>query len=247
MLIYPAIDIMDGCCVRLSQGDFDIGTRYGDPVEQARAFADAGADWIHVVDLDGARAGAARQRPLVAAIASTAERVNLQCGGGVRTAEDVAALLDLGVARVVVGSAAVKRPEEVCGWIERFGPERICAAFDVRPSARGFIVAAEGWAELSDVTLEAAISRLGDVLRHALVTDVSRDGMLAGPNVALYSDLAARFPALDVQASGGVAALDDLDALRGAGAAGAIVGRALYERRFTLEDALAGQAYHRLP
>lgn len=246
MLIYPAIDIMDGRCVRLSQGDFALGTRYGDPVEQARAFADAGATWIHVVDLDGARAGEGRQRLLVAAIAATAG-VNIQCGGGVRSAEDVAALLDLGVARVVVGSAAVKRPEEVCGWIERVGPDRICAAFDIRPAAAGYVVAAEGWTQASGVTLHSAIARFGSVLRHALVTDVSRDGMLAGPNVALYADLAARFPALAVQASGGVAALDDLDALCGAGAAGAIVGRALYEKRFTLEDALAGQAHHRLP
>lgn len=239
MLIYPAIDLKDGRCVRLAQGDFDAATRYGDPVEQACRFAEAGAEWLHVVDLDGARAGAARQSRLIGDIVEAAG-VRVQCGGGVRTAGDVAALLDLGVARVVAGSAAVKRPDEVSAWLERFGAERICAAFDVRAAAGGFMVAAEGWTEASGVALGDAISRFsGRSLRHALVTDVSRDGMLAGPNTALYADLTARFPELSVQASGGVAALGDLDALRASGAAGAVVGRALYEKRFTLEDALA--------
>lgn len=239
MLIYPAIDLKEGRCVRLAQGDFDSATRYGDPVEQACRFAEAGAEWIHVVDLDGARAGAARQSELIGVIVEVA-RVKVQCGGGVRTGEDVAALLDLGVARVVAGSAAVKRPADVRDWLQRFGAERICAAFDVRASAGGYGVTSEGWTEASSITLNEAIARYeGAPLRHALVTDVSRDGMLAGPNTALYADLARRFPDLLVQASGGVAALPDLDELKNAGAAGAIIGRALYENRFTLEDALA--------
>lgn len=239
MLIYPAIDLKDGRCVRLSQGDFNAETRYGDPVEQASFFAEAGAEWIHVVDLDGVRAGAARQSGLIGAIVA-ASRVKVQCGGGVRTAEDVAALLALGVTRVVVGSAAVKRPDDVAAWIDRFGAEKICAAFDVRATMRGYAVAAEGWTEVSGVTLDDAIGRFsGGALCHALVTDVSRDGMLAGPNTALYANLAARFPTLAVQASGGVAALADLGVLKAAGASGAVIGRALYEGRFTLEDALA--------
>ena len=239
MLIYPAIDLRGGRCVRLAQGDFDAETRYGDPVEQACRFAEAGAEWIHVVDLDGARAGAARQSDLIAVIVEAAG-VNVQCGGGVRSAEDVSALLDIGVARVVIGSAAVKRPAEVSGWIGRFGPDRICAAFDGRAGAGGFAIAAEGWTEGSGVMLNDAIERFaGAGLRHALVTDVTRDGMLSGPNTALYRDLAARFSGLAVQASGGVAALSDLRALKTAGAQAAIVGRALYENRFTLEEALA--------
>lgn len=239
MLIYPAIDIRAGRCVRLAQGDFSAETRYGDPVEQALAFAEAGAQWVHVVDLDGARDGAARQRSLIAAIVGRS-RVKVQCGGGVRSAEDVAALLDLGVARVVAGSAAVKRPQEVRRWIERFGAEKICAAFDGRAGAAGFMIAAEGWTEASGVALDEGIRRLADAgLRHVLVTDVARDGMLAGPNAALYAGLVQRFPGLAVQASGGVAELSDLAALERTGAAGAIVGRALYEKRFTLEDALA--------
>lgn len=239
MLIYPAIDLKDGRCVRLAQGNFDAETRYGDPVEQACLFAEAGAEWIHVVDLDGARAGGARQSALIGVIVE-ASRVKVQCGGGVRSADDVAALLDLGVARVVAGSAAVKRPEDVLVWLESFGPERICAAFDVRQSPRGFTVATEGWTEASGVTLDEAIGRYsGGGLRHTLITDVSRDGMLGGPNTALYAGLAKRLPDLCIQASGGVAALADLETLENAGAAGAIVGRALYEKRFTLEDALA--------
>ncbi len=239
MLIYPAIDIRGGRCVRLAQGDFDAETRYGDPVDQACAFAEAGAAWIHVVDLDGARDGAARQRDIIGAIVKGA-RVNIQCGGGVRSAEDVDALLDLDVARVVVGSAAVKRPDDVLSWIDRAGPGRICAAFDVKAAGDDYIVAAEGWTQSSGISLADAIARFPDgALQHALVTDVSRDGVLSGPNVALYADLAARFPQLAVQASGGVASLGDLAALRAVGAAGAVIGRALYEKRFTLEDALA--------
>ncbi len=239
MLIYPAIDIRGGRCVRLSQGDFNAESRYGDPVDQACAFAEAGADWIHVVDLDGAKDGTARQRDLIGAVV-TAARVNIQCGGGVRTADDVEALLDLGVARVVVGSAAAKRPDAVLEWIDRAGPGRICAAFDVRAAGDIYRVATEGWTQESGIALDDAISRFsGGALRHALVTDVSRDGMLSGPNIALYADLAARFPQIAIQASGGVAALADLAALKASGAAGAIVGRALYEKRFTLEDALA--------
>lgn len=239
MLIYPAIDIRGGRCVRLAQGNFDAETRYGDPIDQACAFAAAGAEWIHVVDLDGAKDGAARQRRLIGAIVEGA-RINVQCGGGVRSAADVETLLDLGVARVVVGSTAVKRPEDVLAWLERFGTERLCAAFDVRASGDSFTVATEGWTQASGIALNDAIQRYPEnILRHALVTDVSRDGMLSGPNTALYADLFARFPHLAVQASGGVSSLADLAALRRSGAAGAIIGRALYEKRFTLEDALA--------
>ncbi len=239
MLIIPAIDLKDGRCVRLAKGDFDAVTRYGDPVDQAKAFAGAGAQWIHVVDLDGAQAGAARQTGLIGAIANAAD-VNIQCGGGVRSAGDVTNLLDAGVARVVAGSIAVKDPEEFSGWLDEFGAERLCAAFDVRPEGGHYGVATHGWTEHSGVSLMAAIGRIPEgALRHALITDVSRDGMLAGPNVALYAEVMRRFPAIAMQASGGVATLEDLAALKPTGVAGVIVGRALYEKKFTLEDALA--------
>lgn len=239
MLIIPAIDIHDGRCVRLAQGDFDAVTRYGDPVEQARAFAGAGAEWIHVVDLDGAASRKPQQTALIRAIAHAAG-VSIQCGGGVRSADDVSALIDAGAARVVVGSVAVKRPDDVAAWLDAFGAERLCAAFDARPERGGFVVATDGWTERSGVPLDDAIARYpAGSLAHALVTDVSRDGMLTGPNTALYADLARRFPDIAFQASGGVATLGDLAALKQAGAAGAIVGRALYEKKFSLEDALA--------
>jgi phosphoribosylformimino-5-aminoimidazole carboxamide ribotide isomerase len=239
MLIYPAIDLIEGRCVRLTQGDFDAVTRYGDPLDQISAFADAGATWAHVVDLDGARAGRPMQLDLVARLARAA--IQVQCGGGVRERADAEALLDAGVARVVVGSAAVRRPDAVRAWIAALGVERVCCAFDVRAGDAGHEVAVDGW--------RAGSGRaLGDVLAlyppgslaHALVTDISRDGALGGPNAALIADIVRARPDLSVQASGGVSALADLQILRAAGAAGAIVGKALYEKRLTLEVALAG-------
>lgn len=239
MIVIPAIDLIDGCCVRLFQGRFDEATVYGDPKDQIAAFAEAGAEWTHVVDLDGARAGARRQTQLVAALAASVP-VRIQCGGGVRTREDVAALIDAGVARAVVGSAAVSRPDEVKAWISEFGAERICGAFDVRVDPeRGPVVAVNGWKDEARMGLEEALALYPPgTLRHVLVTDISRDGALSGPNVGLMRDIVRARPDLSVQASGGVSSLADLDRLGEAGAAAAIVGRALYEGRFSAEDAL---------
>lgn len=225
--------------MRLAQGDFSKMTLYGDPVEQAMAFAGAGADWIHIVDLDGAVAGRARQTAIIGAIAR-ASCARVQCGGGVRSAEDIAALLDAGASRVVVGSAAVSQPELMLAWLDEFGPDQLCGAFDGRAYDGGFMVATHGWTKSSGVGLEDAINRFpAGALRHALVTDVSRDGVLAGPNADLYAALVRRFPPVSFQASGGVSALQDLELLKSTGVGAAIVGRALYERRFSLEEALA--------
>jgi phosphoribosylformimino-5-aminoimidazole carboxamide ribotide isomerase len=241
MLIYPAIDLQDGVCVRLAQGRFDDATRYGDPSAQLKAFAEAGAQWVHIVDLDGAKQGAPAQYELIGELARSAD-VRIQSGGGVREREHVQALLDAGVARVVIGSAAVKRPQDVRAWIEAFGIERMCCAFDVKQRDDGaFEVVVGGWTTGGGATIEQALALYPPgALKHILVTDVSRDGILAGPNVELMETIIAARPDLEVQASGGVASLDDLATLRRTNAAGAIVGRALYERRFTLEDALAG-------
>lgn len=238
MLIIPAIDLMDGRCVRLLHGDFDKVTLYGDPAEQLAEFESAGAEWAHIVDLEGARSGARRQSRLIGRLASTAS-VKLQCGGGVRSRDDVLALFDVGAARVVVGSMAARKPEEVRCWIEDFGPEKICCAFDVRPAVAGrYFAAVGGWAEDSGVSLASLLACYpSGELRHVLVTDISRDGALSGPNAGLISTIIASRPDLSVQASGGVSSLSDLRALRKAGAAGAIVGRALYEKKFTLEAA----------
>ncbi len=239
MLILPAIDLMDGRCVRLLRGEFDSATQYGDPFVQLRVFGEAGAEWAHMVDLDGARQGAPAQRTLIGELARASD-VRLQCGGGVRTRDDVAALLQAGIDRVVVGSVAVKQPQDVCAWLAEFGAERICVALDVRASADGWDVATEGWTAASGITLSDALASYPqDMLRHVLVTDISRDGALAGANVALMETLTSRYPNVAFQASGGVAALEDLVALKAAGASAAIVGRALYERRLSLEAALA--------
>lgn len=239
MLIMPAIDLISGRCVRLLRGDFDAVTAYGDPLEQLAAFAAAGARWVHVVDLDGAKQKRPVQTALIADLARVAG-VALQVGGGVREAVDVGALLRVGAARVVVGSAAVRSPHEVRAWIDTFGSERVCCAFDVCAHEDGFEVAVDGWTASGGIGLDEALAFYPPgTLAHALVTDIGRDGALAGPNLTLIAALAAERPDLRVQASGGVSALSDLAALQRAGASAAIVGRALYERRFTLEQALA--------
>jgi phosphoribosylformimino-5-aminoimidazole carboxamide ribotide isomerase len=240
MLILPAIDLRGGICARLSQGRFDDVTLYGDPFARLASFAAAGARWVHIVDLDGAEAGAPRQHDLIGRLAG-ASALKLQVGGGVRTRAHVEALLQAGVARVVVGSASVRAPDEVRAWIADLGLERVCCAFDARPLPTGeFEVAVHGWRDSAALSLDAALALYPKgALAHALVTDISRDGLLQGPNLDLIAKLTRARPDLAIQASGGVASLADIPALRARGAAAAIVGRALYENRFSLEDALA--------
>jgi phosphoribosylformimino-5-aminoimidazole carboxamide ribotide isomerase len=239
MLIVPAIDMLDGKCVRLSRGGFDSATTYGDPLEQLAEFEAKGAQWVHVVDLNGARDGQPVQHVALRRLARNAG-VKIQCGGGVRRRGHVQSLLDAGVSRVVVGSVAVKAPKDVREWIASFGIERICCAFDVRPAGDDFEVMVKGWTESGGASLSQALALYppGE-LKHALITDVSRDGVLAGPNVALMRAMTGSRGELSVQASGGVSSLADLKALRATGVAVAIVGRALYEKKLTLEDALA--------
>lgn len=239
MIIYPAIDVLDGRVVRLAKGDFDAVTDYGgDPVAAAQAWRDAGAEWVHMVDLSGARDGERRQQDLVASVAATGLKV--QTGGGVRTEADVEAILDAGAARVVVGSTAVSQPQLVIGWIGKFGAEHIAAAFDVNIEGGAVYPTMKGWTERSDRTL---IELLADYrlagLSHALVTDVARDGMMEGPNLELYADLATVRPDMAWQASGGVSGLEDVKALKAAGLSGVIIGRALFENKLSLAEALA--------
>jgi phosphoribosylformimino-5-aminoimidazole carboxamide ribotide isomerase len=246
VLIYPAIDLMDGRCVRLLKGRFDQATEYdADPFARLAAFAEAGADWVHIVDLDGAKAGAPVQHDLIGRLAATG-LARIQTGGGVRTRDDAARLLDAGAARAVIGSAAVRRPDNVRGWIAELGLERVCLALDVQPAGTGdggdlrsYVVATHGWAQSSGLTLEDALTLYPEgAARHALVTDVSRAGALTGVNGAMMSLLTRARQDLALQASGGVATLADIALAKTAGAAGAIVGRALYEGRFTLKEAL---------
>ncbi len=239
MLVIPAIDLRDGACVRLLQGRFDAVTQYGDPFVQVRRFAEAGAQWVHIVDLDGARARKPAQVDLIGRLAAETN-LKVQSGGGVRSREDVEALLAAGVDRVVTGSVAVRAPQEVRQWIDAFGVERICVALDVRQTQEAFEVAADGWAANGGATLEQALSAYPpNALKHVLVTDISRDGALDGPNTALMQYIRRIRADLALQASGGVASLDDLAVLKAADVSATIVGRALYEQRFTVEAALA--------
>ncbi len=240
MIIYPAIDLRGGRVVRLTEGKFDQEKSYGDdPLAVAKDFAASGATWLHVVDLDGAKDPAKRQTALVEQIAR-GSGLRMQTGGGIRDESQIAALLAAGARRVIVGSLAAKQPELVRGWLKKFGPESIILSPDVRLDADGTPrVAAAGWQESTGVALDDFLNGfLPAGLVHILCTDISRDGKLTGPNSALYAQLVKKFPTLQIQASGGVSSLDDLCVLKTTGSAGAIVGRALYEKRFTLKEAL---------
>lgn len=239
MKLYPAIDLLDGRVVRLHKGDFDAVTDYGsDPAAVAAAYLAQGAEYLHVVDLSGARDGARRQSETIQSLSNTGLR--LQVGGGIRSREEIASILKAGAERVIVGSLAVQAPKTVSGWISEFGAERVVAAFDVRIEAGTIWPLVAGWTRKGDEPLAALLERYAQSgLRHALVTDVDRDGALQGPNTGLYRDLCELWPDIAWQASGGVASLSDLTALKAAGAAGAIVGKALFENRFTLGEALS--------
>jgi phosphoribosylformimino-5-aminoimidazole carboxamide ribotide isomerase len=234
MILYPAMDLMGARVVRLAQGRFEDATIYpGDPAEALAAFAEAGAEWAHVVDLDGARAGAPVQHDLLCELGRTAA-LKLQVAGGFRTAEQIDRVLEAGVARVVVGSLAVKQPELVQGFLDRFGCDRITLSLDVRLVDNEPIVATLGWTEDSGRSLWD-IAALYPEARHLLLTDIGRDGMLGGPNFELLEEAGRRLPHLAIQASGGVSSLEDLTRLT---TAGAIVGKALWEGRIDLAEAL---------
>ncbi len=243
MIVYPAIDLKDGVCVRLMHGRFDQVTRYDEvPAARLAAFAAEGAAWVHVVDLDGAEAGRAMQHGLIGELAASVA-VKIQSGGGVRSEADVERLLEAGVSRVVVGSLAVTQSDAVLTWLERFGPERITLALDVKYEDGVPVPALKGWTQSAGVDLWSVLERYpSDLLTHVLMTDVGRDGALTGPNLDLLAEALARRPELKLQASGGVASLDDLIAARDLGCDGAIVGRAIYEGRFTAADALIAVA-----
>jgi len=235
MIIYPAMDLMGGKVVRLKQGRFDDSTTYSDdPAQALRVFANAGAEWAHIVDLDGARTGAPAQHELIADLAPIVP-LKLQVAGGFRETEHLARMFDAGVARVVIGSLAVKQPEKVQAWIDEFGPDQITLSLDVRLTSGEPMVAIAGWTEDSGRNLWE-IAALYPSARHFLITDIGLDGMLQGPNAELYKAIAQRLPKAAVQASGGVSSLNDLEHLR---TDGAIIGKALWEGQIRLEDALA--------
>lgn len=240
-IVYPALDIREGRVVRLLQGDYAQQTTYGDdPLPRAQAFAAAGARWMHLVDLDAARAGGYTLAPLLSLIAAQTG-LQVQTGGGVRSRDDVARILDAGATRVVVGSVSVREPDTVMGWLREFGPERLTIALDARQAEDGrWLLPVHGWTETAEDTLDVLAQRYAEAgMRHLLCTDIARDGMLSGPNIALYQHLACLLPGVAVQASGGVRDADDVAQAKAVGCGGAILGKALLEGRMTLEGALA--------
>ena len=263
MDLYPAIDLRDGGAVRLTQGDFDREARYGDPLELAARFTEGGAPWIHVVDLNAARTGVPHERALLAKIAAlvTPAGVRVQAGGGIRSEDDVAAVLDLGVARVVLGTAAMADPDLATRCARRW-PGQVAVGLDYGPvggpaggpsgdTAIGPLKG-QGWEVASPVTIPALLERwAGEPLGAVVATSIARDGMLGGGDLAGMGALLALTP-LPVIASGGVGTLDDLRRLAGLGVdgpgghrrwlAGVIVGKALVEGRFTVEEAVAACA-----
>jgi phosphoribosylformimino-5-aminoimidazole carboxamide ribotide isomerase len=239
MQLFPAIDLKSGQCVRLTQGDFATATIYNaDPLAQAQAFADAGAEWLHLVDLDGARAGVMQQFDIIANLAKQSP-LKIQVGGGIRDAATTQKLLDAGVQRVVIGSLAVKDVQLVRGWLKQFGPQHVTLAFDVKLNGDVPEILTHGWQSGSQKSLWDTLEFYRDSgLQNVLCTDVSRDGMLAGSNAQLYRAIQSRWPDLALMASGGISGLEDLLSLAKQNVAGAIVGKAIYENRVDLADAI---------
>lgn len=240
MEVIPAIDLREGRVVRLKQGDYARETRYDfDPLALAADYADAGAQWLHLVDLDGARSGAFENLRVIETIAGSG-RLSVQAGGGVRNEDDVQRLHDAGVARVVVGSVAVREPEKVEKWISQFGPDKLCIALDTRNENGAWRLPSAGWTQSEGATLDELAPRYARAgAQHLLCTDIGRDGMLSGPNLELYAHVAAIAPKLEVIASGGVRDAGDVRALRERGLAGVVLGRSLLEGRLSAAEAFA--------
>ena len=233
MLLYPAIDMMNGQAVRLRQGKRDDVTVYGDPVEVALRWKALGAQWLHLVDLDAAFDGASTSLPLIARVVEAFDG-KVELGGGIRTLEDAARRIDAGVSRVIIGTAAAENPAMVEAACARW-PGKIAVGID----AKNGIVATRGWVESAGMTAtELALRMKAFGVRDIIYTDVSRDGMMQGPNVPATAAL-VQATGMDIIGSGGVSRLEDLTALRDAGCAGAILGKALYEGAFTLPEAIA--------
>jgi phosphoribosylformimino-5-aminoimidazole carboxamide ribotide isomerase len=233
--VIPAIDLQNGKCVRLFQGDFEQTTEYSDdPASVARQFAELHANDLHIVDLDGARSGTQDNRDIVATIASETAMA-VQLGGGIRDRETLSAWLDAGVSRCVIGSLAITEPDAVKSWLVHFGGEKIVLALDVSINDNGVpVITTHGWTRNSSTTVYECIDDYRSLgLRHVLCTDVSRDGAMAGPNLELYADILDQFPDLQLQASGGVRDVRDLQALRDLRLPAAITGRALLDGKIS--------------
>lgn len=233
MEIVPAIDMIEGRCVRLSQGDFNKSKEYdASPLEMAKRYEDVGVRRLHLVDLDGARAGIPQNLRNLEQIAS-ATSLQVEWGGGVRSREPIASVLNAGAAGVICGSLALQEPRLFSAFLKEYGEERIILGADIS----GGKIATKGWLEVSSTTIEEVIELfLKDGLKRVICTDISKDGMLQGPAVELYSALMERFPTMHLTASGGVGSMADLENLEAAGVPAAIVGKAIFEERITLKE-----------
>ncbi|KMT66578.1 1-(5-phosphoribosyl)-5-[(5-phosphoribosylamino)methylideneamino]imidazole-4-carboxamide isomerase [Catenovulum maritimum] len=240
-MIIPAIDLIEGKVVRLYQGDYNQKTEYKlDPVEVLTTYAKGGAKWLHIVDLTGAKDTDKRQIELIKTMVDTG-LMRFQAGGGIRRKQEVEQLLAAGVERVVIGSLAVKQPEVVKNWIDTYGPDAIVLALDLNIDEDGNkFIATHGWQENSGVKIEDLLADYASVgLKHVLCTDISRDGTLAGSNVSLYAEVVKEYPNIHWQSSGGIGSIDDIKALKPTEVSGVILGRALLEGKFTIEEAIA--------
>ncbi len=238
MILIPAIDLYEGRCVRLFQGDFEQVTYYDVEADTlAKRYAIAGAPWLHVVNLDGAKEGGDLDYAHLRKLCQI-HGLNVQCGGGLRSQEAIQRALQIGAERVVVGSLVLSDPAALKRCLGDYGAEHITLALDIRICDGEPRLAVNGWKEQSNVTLWETLDeyvRIG--LSDVLCTDISRDGAMQGPNFELYAQCVERYPGIAFQASGGVRDIDDLNALRDTGVAGAIVGRALYQNPKLLEEA----------
>jgi len=233
MQIYPAIDLKNGQCVRLKQGNFDEVTSYGDdPVERAMMWKSAGATYIHVVDLDGARTGNGENIEAIKNIVK-ATSLPVQTGGGIRTMQDVKERIDAGVSRVIIGTAAVKNPDFVKEAVEMYG-DKIAVGVD----ASNGMVATDGWEKISDISaVELCKKMMGYGVTTVIYTDISKDGMMSGPNIESTKEL-IESTGMNVIASGGVSAMEDIENVEKIGSYGVIIGKALYQGALELKEVI---------
>lgn len=233
MKIIPAIDIIDGKCVRLTQGDYNQKKVYNEnPVEVAKAFEASGLKYLHMVDLDGAKAGKVVNSKVLEKVADQTS-LTIDFGGGIKSDKDIDIAFKSGARQVTCGSIAVKNPVKVLEWADRYGRDKLILGADVKDRK----VAISGWTEKTTLSIEDLIHKyMCDGLYHVICTDIATDGMLTGPNIELYKDLLRIFPSIKLIASGGVSNINDLTRLKEIGVTGAILGKAIYEGKVTLDE-----------
>jgi len=233
MQIIPAIDIIDGKCVRLTEGDYDQKKIYNEkPLEVALQFEDAGMERLHLVDLDGAKAGSVKNWKVLELLAGKTNLI-IDFGGGIKTSKDVDIVLESGAAMATIGSVAVKNEKDFLEWITQYGADKFLLGADVKDEK----IAVSGWLETTDIWVYDFIRKYMDQgIKQVFCTDVSKDGKLEGPSLSLYQDIITEFPKLEFIASGGVSSVQDLEDLKSIGCSGAIVGKAIYEGRINIKD-----------